>query len=124
MDLSKYIGSVPEGTWPAKITDVTAEPSKDGTSHNLVFHANFPSLELTDKQWRRSLKNSVLHFLKNDLEAAEALREGESYSDAPDELAREIANDLSDRYVMVEVKPGKNGYTEFKIIGLELSTAA
>lgn len=124
MDLAKYTGSVPEGEWTVKITQVTAEPNKAGDSHNLVFHADFPELELTDKQWRRSLKPQVLHFLRTDLEAADALRSGESYSDDPDALAGEIESDLAGKFLRVEVKAGKNGYQEFKIMGLELSTAA
>jgi hypothetical protein len=122
MDLSKYTGQVPDGDYTAKVTSVAAEKAKD-QSDKLVFKADIPALELTNRIFSRSLKEQALPILRDDLEAAEALREGDSYSTDPSELADQIYEDLSDRLVTLRFKPGKNGYQDIRIIGLALEAA-
>lgn len=123
MDLAKYIGTVPEGEFTARITAVEAAKAQD-QSDKLVFHADFPELELTNKIWSRSLKATALGMLRDDLAAAEALREGDAYPDDPEQLARIISGDLSDRYVRVKVSKSKNSdFMNFKIVGLALAAA-
>lgn len=124
MDLAKYTGEMPNGDHVARITSVTAEQTKAGDSYNLVFHADFPELDLTNRQWRRSLKPTALPMLRDDLAAAEALREGDAYPEDAEQLARIISGDISDRYVRVQVKPSRqSGYQDFKILGLALEAA-
>lgn len=123
MDLSKYTGSVPDGDYTAKITSVKAEKAKD-QSDKLVFHADLPALQLQNRIYSRSLKEAALPILRDDLEAAEALREGDSYSTDPETLAGQIETDLSDRMVTLRFKPGKNGYQDIRIVGLALEAAA
>lgn len=120
MDLGKYTGTVPNGDHPAKIADVTAEENQKKDGWNLVFHANIPSLELVNRQYRRSLKSGALGILRDDLDAAEVLREGDSYSDDPNTLAAQIKEDLGDRMVVLTYKDGKNGYQDIRITGLFL----
>lgn len=124
-NLEKFIGTVPEGEFTARITKVEAGTAQDG-SKKLMFYADFPEVELTNKLWSRSLKPQALAMLRDDLAAAEVLREGDSYPDPEtetDELASVIEGDLSDRYVRVKVSAGKSGYQNFKIIGLALAAA-
>lgn len=123
MNLEKYTGQVSEGEFTARITAVEAGKAKDD-SDKLVFHADFPELELTNRIWSRSLKPTALSMLRDDLAAAEALREGESYPDNPAELARIIQEDLQGVRVRVRVKPSKTeGFQDFKIVGLDLAAA-
>lgn len=123
MNLEKYTGQVPDGDHTARIVQVKADKAKDG-SDKLCFYADFPELELTNRLWSRSLKPQALAMLRDDLAAAEALREGDSYSEDPEQLASQIESDLSDRYVRIRVKPSKTeGFQDFKIIGLALQAA-
>ncbi|MDE2103291.1 MAG: hypothetical protein KGL39_38985 [Patescibacteria group bacterium] len=122
MDLSKYTGELPDGEFTAKITSVTAHKAQKDDSDYLRFQGDIPELELTNKiLFNASLKPGVLARLKDNLEAAEALREGDQYGDSAEELASDIQTDLSDRYVRIQVKPGKNGYKDVKIVGLDTS---
>ncbi|MDE2098114.1 MAG: hypothetical protein KGL39_12745 [Patescibacteria group bacterium] len=123
MDLSKYTGSVPNGDHPARITAVTAEKAKDGTNYNLVFNADLIDCDVKNRMFRRSLKESALPILRDDLQAAEVLREGDAYPTDPHALAEEIAADLSDRTVTLRYKDGKNGYQDIRIVGLSLEAA-
>ena len=122
MDLSKYTGSIQNGDYAARITSVTAEKAKDG-SDKLVFKADLLEPDVKNRIFSRSLKEQALPILRDDLEAAEALRTGDAYSTDPYELAEQIQADLSDRVVTLRYKDGRNGYQDIRIVGLSLEAA-
>jgi hypothetical protein len=119
MDLSKYTNRVPDGDYTARITSVSAEKAADG-GDKLVFRCDLPDLQVRNHIFSRSLKERALPILRDDLEAAGVLRQGNAYSSDPYELAQEIQDDLSDRLVKLRFKPGKTGYQDVRIVGLSL----
>lgn len=123
MDLAKYIGSVPSGEYSVRVTKVEAGKSKAGEDM-LTFTGHFDLGDSSvDQQWRYPLTANMLWKLRQDLEAAEVLREGDTYSDDVNAFAQEVQDDLSDRFVTVSVEPQRNNpqYMNFRITGVSLS---
>lgn len=120
MDLSKYTGSVALGTYNGvKITDVAVGKSKAGDPL-LVFTGHFSTIDV-DQQWRYSLNAKALWRLTKDLTAAEALRDGDSYSDDNEAFAQEIKSDLNGKFVVVEVTQQPNSqFSNYAITGVDL----
>lgn len=122
MDINKYLGTVPEGEHVGRITQVEAASTQDG-GDKLVFHVDYPELNLRNKFINRSLKETALSMLRDDLAAAEVLREGDAYPDNPHELAAVLERDLGDRFLIIRVKNGTSGFQNFKIVGIALQAA-
>ena len=123
MDLSKFTGQLPDGEFAARITKVEAGKSKAGDD-KLVFYGDVPELEGFENKilFNSSLTPKGLPMLRDNLEAAEVLEEGDAYPEDPAALAEKIQYDLSDRMVKISVKPGNSGYKNVKIIGLALAS--
>lgn len=121
MNLEKYTGSVSEGTYTARIPKVELGRTKAGDPQ-FEFTAHFRDLEV-DQKIRYPLKESMLWKLQQDLSAAEVLREGDAYSDDPNAMAQEIQDDLSDRFVLIDVKPQKSNpqFMDMRIVGVALN---
>lgn len=121
MNLEKYVGVVPEGEYTARINKVELGKSKAGDPM-FIATAHFIDLDV-DQKLRYPLSPTMLWKLTQDLTAAEALREGEAYSDDFEVMAGEIQDDLSDRVVTIKVEPQKNNpqFSNFTITGVSLA---
>jgi hypothetical protein len=119
MNLEKYTGVIPDGEYTVRVTKVEAVKSKAGNDM-LVFYGHFIDLNV-DQKWQYPLLPTTTYKLKGDLEAAECLRDGNSYSDSLSEMAQEIQSDIGNRNVIVEVTPQKNSsFQNFRIKGVDL----
>lgn len=118
MNLEKFIGTVPEGTHTIRVTDVEFGKSKKGNPQ-FIFSIHIPDLGIDHKLFYPT-EPSMLWKLTRDLQAAEALREGDSYSDDEATMAEEIKSDLSDRFITMEAS--KNGaYMNYEFTGVSLA---
>ena len=118
MNLEKFIGTVPEGSHIVRVTDVEFGTSKKGNPQ-LVMTVHLQELGIDHKLFYPT-DPSMLWKLTRDLQAAEALRDGDSYSDDLTTMAQEIKDDLSNRFIVMEAT--KSGaYMNYEFTGLSLA---
>lgn len=118
MNLEKFIGTIPEGTHTIRVTDVEFGTSKKG-SPQFIVSIHVQELGLDQKLFYPT-DPSMLWKLTRDLQGAEALRDGDSYSDDLSTMAQEIKEDLSGKFLIMEAV--KNGpYMNYEITGVSLA---